>query len=308
LRDLAAGLVQALKDGKQMRTVGVTGASSQLGVFLLPCLLAAGYRVEAFSRGVASEQVNENGRLRWLNRACGKHLDAFISCGPLSLAETVVRESERLERVVAFSTSSVEAKADSPNRSEAQLMKAISEEEDRLVSACAKRGIGLLLLRPTLIYGCGLDRNISLLARFGKRFGFIPMAGNAPGLRQPVHAADLAVLAVHALSSGKVPDFVSAACGGSTLTYREMVIATAGCFEGVRPVAIPSTILQSAASLATAIPALRGINAEMVRRQAIDLVFDDSALRTELAWNPRPFRPSPEDFEIPADCRLLQLG
>lgn len=291
-----------------MRSVGVTGASSQLGVFLLPRLLAAGYQVEAFSRRTSSAQVRESGRLRWLNTLSGRHLDVFISCGPLSLAETVVRGAERLERVVAFSTSSIAAKAGSPNRTEARLMEVISTEEDRLVSACAERGIGLLLLRPTLIYGCGLDRNISLLARFGKRFGFIPMAGNAPGLRQPVHAEDLAALAVHALSVQKAPDLVSPACGGSTLTYRELVIGTAGCFAGVQPIAIPPVLLQSAVSLASAIPAFRGINAEMVRRQAIDLVFDDSSLRAELGWDPRAFRPSPEDFEIPPDCRLLQLG
>ena len=292
-----------------MRKVGVTGASSQLGVFLLPQLLAAGCRVDAFSRRASpAPVVRESGRLRWLNTVSGRHLEAFISCGPLSLAVTVVREAEKLERVIAFSTSSVAAKADSPNRSEARLIEAISTEEDRLVTACAERGIGLLLLRPTLIYGCGLDRNISLLALVGKRFGFIPMAGNAPGLRQPVHAEDLAALAVHALSVQKAPDLVSPACGGSTLTYREMVIETAGCFEGVQPVAIPAAILQTAATVASAIPAFRGINAEMVRRQAVDLVFDDSPLRTELAWNPRPFHPSAEDFEIPADCRLLQLG
>jgi nucleoside-diphosphate-sugar epimerase len=291
-----------------MRTVGVTGASSQLGVFLLPRLLAAGYQVEAFSRSASSAPVRESGRLRWQDAVSGRHLDFFISCGPLSLAEMVVREAGRLKRVVAFSTSSVAAKADSSNRSEARLVEAISTQEDRLVSACAERGIGLLLLRPTLIYGCGLDRNISLLARFGRRFGFIPMAGNAPGLRQPVHAEDLAALAVRALSVEKAPALVSAACGGSTLTYRGLVIATASCFDGVRPVAIPTALLQTAVSLASAIPAFRDINAEMVRRQAVDLVFDDSSLRTELAWNPRPFRPSPEDFEIPPECRLLQLG
>jgi nucleoside-diphosphate-sugar epimerase len=291
-----------------MQTVGVTGASSQLGVFLLPQLLAAGYRVDAFSRKVSSASVAESGRLRWSKTGSDGRLDALISCGPLSLAESLVRGGSKPERVVAFSTSSVAAKAGSPNRSEERLMKAIRSDEDRLISTCRERGIGLLLLRPTLIYGCGLDRNISLLARFGRRFGFIPMAGDAPGLRQPVHARDLAVLAVNALSAEQAPDLVSAACGGSTLTYREMVIEIAGCLNGVRPISIPAAILRIAAATASAVPAYRGINAEMVRRQAVDLVFDDSLLRTELGYKPRAFRLSPEDFHIPPECRRLQLG
>jgi hypothetical protein len=134
------------------------------------------------------------------------------------------------------------------------------------------------------------------------------MAGDAPGLRQPVHAQDLAVLAVKALSADQAPDLVSAACGGSTLTYRKMVIEIAGCLDGVRPMSIPAAILQFAAALASAIPAYRGINSEMVRRQAVDLVFDDSLLRTELDYESRAFRLSPEDFDIPPECRRLQLG
>jgi hypothetical protein len=42
-----------------------------------------------------------------------------------------------------------------------------------------------------------------------------------------------------------------------------------------------------------------GVNPEMVRRQGIDLVFDDSSAREVLGWNPRPFDPTPADFHLP---------
>lgn len=292
-----------------MPTVALTGASSQLGIFLLPRLQAAGYRVDAYSRRVKSGPVQVSGQVRWLQPGGDSGpAAAVVSCGPLALARQMVLAGRGLERVVAFSTSSVLTKADSGSRAERSQMADIRADEDRLKSACAERGVGLLLIRPTLIYGCGLDRNISLLARFGKRFGFIPVAGQARGLRQPVHADDLAALAVAALGSEAFPAGESPACGGSTLGYRDMVSRVAACFEGIRVVSVSPRLLAAAAGMVSRLPAYRAVNAEMVRRQASDLVFDDSPLRKALHFGPRPFRPGPGDFEIPLACRRLQLG
>ena len=37
------------------------------------------------------------------------------------------------------------------------------------------------------------------------------------------------------------------------------------------------------------------------------MVFDDSLLREALAYAPRPFNPTADDFEIPVEARKLQL-
>lgn len=292
------------------RTVGVTGASSQLGVFLLPRLQAAGFRVHAFSRRLAAAGIEVSAQVRWLPVPAGagaEGINALVSCGPLAVAEALVSTRSGLERVVAFSTTSVLTKADSENRIESRQMGSILADEERLQTACRERGIGLVLLRPTLIYGCGLDRNISLLARFGRRFGFIPMAGNARGLRQPVHADDLAELAVCALTADDAHTLESPVCGGSTLTYREMVTRIAAGLERVRPLSIPPWMLATATRLAARLPAYDGVNPEMVKRQGSDLVFDDSVVRKALGYDPRPFSPGPADFEIPDAAAALQL-
>jgi nucleoside-diphosphate-sugar epimerase len=134
--------------------------------------------------------------------------------------------------VVAFSSSSVLSKADSADPAERARMAAMAREEAALAAACAGRGLPLLLLRPTLIYGCGLDRNVSLLADLARRFGAIPLAGQAAGLRQPVHADDLAALAVQALTAPAPVSLDSPACGGSTLSYREMARRIAAAAAG----------------------------------------------------------------------------
>ena len=292
-------------------TVGVAGASSQLGVFLLPRLLNAGFQVMAFSRRVATPSIEQTAGLSWLpplaGEGCGA-LDILVSCGPLSVADAMVTRSSGLRQVIAFSTTSLETKADSANSQEIQQMASIQKDEDRLAATCAERGIGLVLLRPTLIYGCGLDQNISLLARFGRRFGFIPAAANATGLRQPVHADDLAALVINLLAGGETINLASAVCGGSTLSCGEMVSRIAACLENVRPLFLPAWVLKTATGLASFLPPYSGLNAQMVVRQSRDQVFDDTDLRDALGYDPRPFHPGKQDFAVPADASRLQLG
>lgn len=299
-------------------TVCVTGASSQLGVFLLPRLRAAGYRVAAVSRRAPCRRPAVAGEVRWLHPdvlASGgpssgppERFHHLVSCGPLALACDIVRHGPDLRRVVAFSSSSVVSKAESRDPTEGSQMAEMAQQERCLADACAERALPLLLLRPTLIYGCGRDRNISLLAAFARRFGAIPLAGKAGGRRQPVHADDLAALAVRALSAAHPPSMISEVCGGSIVTYREMVRRVAAVAPGsARPVTLPVGLMIALVWLLSQMPGWRGLGVEMVRRQNRDLVFDDSALRRALDWSPRPFEPTAADFEVPDYARPFQL-
>jgi nucleoside-diphosphate-sugar epimerase len=232
----------------------------------------------------------------------------LVSCGPLGLAIRLVTSQQGLQRVVAFSTTSVLTKADSENRQEKELIAGIRAEEEQLRTLCNEQGIALTLVRPTLIYGCGMDRTISLMAKFGRRFGFIPVASDAKGLRQPVHADDLAALAASCLLSESAVRLESAACGGSTLSYRQMIEKTAAaCGKGVRTLNLDGRVLAVAVRFGALLPGLGGLNPEMVRRQGRDMIFDDSGFRTTPGYQPRPFDPLPGDFEIPGHAQKYQL-
>ena len=220
--------------GRNPNVVCITGASSQLGVFLLPRLQAAGFRVLALSRSAPLRPLDVAPGVTWMKTsflADGERRDQvvrqplpdhLVSCAPLELALRLVLRHPGLQRVVAFSSSSVMSKAESPDRSERRLMASMAADEKALATACSERGIPLLLLRPTMIYGCGMDRNVSRLAEMARRHGLVPLVGAATGLRQPVHADDLADLAIRALQASPALDTDSPVCGGSTLTYREM--------------------------------------------------------------------------------------
>ena len=302
------------------QTVLVTGASSQLGVFLIPRLLNAGFKVIALSRKAASSLPEYPSDLMWVHpHALGVgtgenslemsvQVDKLISCGPLDLAIEVVRKQHRLERVVVFSTSSVFSKARSPDRGESDQIAVLSALDTDLKARCEQAGLALLCLHPTLIYGCGLDRNISLLATWIRRHGWIPVAGSATGLRQPVHADDLAAAAVSALSTKEPLTLDSPACGGSMLSYYHMAELTFDSLNKPRRIIrLPAGALAMLAGLLAKFPAFSGINREMIRRQNTDLVFDDSPLRQALNYNPRPFKPVAQDYQIPATVEKYRL-
>ena len=296
----------------------VGGASSQIGVFLLPALLKAGYCVRALSRRVDgtvdlgdglvwSCPDRERGAATARAEASGQPR-LLVSAGPPVLALELLERNPQIEKAVVFSTTSVMTKRASEDDDERDLMARILREESQLRAQCRRSDTALVLIRPTLVYGCGLDRNISRLVRFGDRTGFIPISSAADGLRQPVHAADLAALAVSALAADTHGILEGPACGGEQLSYRLMVQRAAACCR--RPVRCPEwppRLLAFATGVAGRLLRSSGVNAQMVYRQAEDLVFDDHVFRSGLDYRPRPFRPRRADFEIPEELLRYRL-
>lgn len=283
----------------------LTGATSQIGIFAIPRLLAAGFTVTALSRGPAPEWYPDLDGLRWAvpdakgpgsTGAAG----SLLSAGPIRLALQAVDCCPGLRRAVVFSTSSVYSKSGSSDMDERRQIEGILATETALARACEGRGIALSILRPTLVYGCGMDRNVTRLADWIRALGFLPVAGCAAGLRQPVHADDLARAAVATLNSAEPQALDTPLCGGSTLSYREMVEAIfLGLHKPVRILALPAGLLAAISRVTRFIPGLRGITPAMVRRQSVDLVFDDRAARETLQYEPRPFTPGSTDFALP---------
>jgi nucleoside-diphosphate-sugar epimerase len=291
-------------------TVLVSGASSQIGVFILPRLLEAGFTVLALSRQAPETPVELSERLAWLRP--GHRLEnsasALVSCGPARLARQLLERHESISRAVVFSSSSVLSKADSPHPAERAVVTEIAREEHILRKFGEDCGMDLTLIRPTLIYGCGLDRNISLLYRIAQRYRVLPLSTAADGLRQPVHADDLAELAVRALEQSGQGILEGQACGGETLTYREMAGRIAACVPGrARLLPLPPWMLASLVGMWSLAKRRQGINRQMVRRQAVDLVFDDRVFRDSLGYGPRCFQPAPSDFDIPDQLRKHRL-
>ena len=270
------------------------GATSLIGRFAMPRLRAAGVETYAVSR-TATEAPGwiradlSDPALEGLLPVCR----TVLSLSPIwHLPQALsALKAKDMQRLVAFSSTSVFTKAASPDPYEREVVKRLQDAEAQVRAFCEAQGVAWTILRPTLIYAEGEDQNVTRLARLIRRLGFLPLAGKGQGLRQPVHADDLATAAIDAASrpqaAGKAYDLP----GGETLTYRQMAVRI---FEGLgrRPtiVAVPEPAWALAFALAR--PLLPGATAQMGARMSEDLTFDGTAATQDFGWNPRVFRPN----------------
>ena len=284
------------------RSTLIVGASSQIGDFLIPRLLRDGAQVVAISRRA---RPGTSGRLRWLELdinqpqsfPTGNELAAqtLIHLGPLRLLPALlpVFLAQGGRRVIAFGTTSRISKAGSSNPKEQAFAANLLAAEQAVAKMCEAAQVPWTLFRPTLIYGAGRDRNVALMARLVRRFHLFPLLGNAKGLRQPVHADDLAAACVAVIDNQATFNKAYELSGGETLAYRDMVCRI---FEslGVRPrfIRIPVTAFALAMRLLSIVPRYRDFNVEMARRMNEDLVFDHSDARLDFDYAPRRFDPA----------------
>jgi nucleoside-diphosphate-sugar epimerase len=215
----------------------------------------------------------------------------YCTADAVLLADALPRLfSPSLRRVVAFSSTSVITKQDTEVAAERETIRKLADAERRIAAACEQRNVGWTILRPTLIYAEGRDTNITPLSRLIRRFGFMPLVGGAPGLRQPVHAEDLAIGAIAAAGSAAAVNKVYALPGGETLAYREMI---GRIFDGMRlprrTISVPPLLWRAGFMLAK--PLFPGANVAMGTRMMKDMTFDSTPAIRDLGWKPRAFNP-----------------
>ena len=195
-----------------------------------------------------------------------------------------------LQRIVAFSSTSVMTKLDTEVAAEREILRNLAEAELRIIATCEQHRIGWTILRPTLIYKEGHDINITPLSRLIRRFRFMPLVGGGTGLRQPVHAEDLAIGAIAAAGSPAAVNKIYCLPGGETLSYREMI---GRIFDGLRQprrmISIPAALWRMAFALAH--PLFPDANVAMGLRMTKDMTFDATPAIQDFGWNPRSFHP-----------------
>ena len=194
------------------------------------------------------------------------------------------------KRLLAVSSTSRLTKAASPVPAERATAARLAQGEDAVMAACEAAGVAWTLFRPTLIYAEGEDANVSRLAALIARLGVLPLSGRGEGLRQPVHAADLATAALQALDAPVAAGRVYAMPGGETLSYRQMAIRIFEALERTpRLVSLPPPLWRLGLALAS--PWLPGATAAMGLRMGADLAFDAGPASRDFGYAPRPFRP-----------------
>ncbi len=267
----------------------VTGASSQIGRFLLPHIQAAGFEITAISR---QEPINK----AWLQIDITKNIlpvksKILFHIAPLPLLPQLLANSN-IKRVITFSSTSRFSKTSSSDVKEQQIAAQLTEAETQVIELCEQQQIAWTIFRPTLIYGCGIDKNVSFIAEFIRRFGFFPVIGKGIGLRQPVHADDLAIACLQAYNSSITINKTYNLSGGQTLTYRDMVEEIFYSL-GKKPriISIPLFVFKILIHSITWLPKFSHLSTAMVTRINQNLCFDHTAAYNDFGYQPRTFNP-----------------
>jgi nucleoside-diphosphate-sugar epimerase len=286
----------------------VMGATSLVGECLLPLLTQTGVQVLAFSR---REHGNADGGVEWRQLL---QIPPSSSLPPLPQGEVIrywicvapiwvlpdyfdLLEAHGARRIVVLSSTSRFTKNDSSDLEERAVARRLAEAEERVRAWADSKDVEWVILRPTLIYGRGRDKNISEMARFIRRFCFFPVFGLAGGLRQPVHADDVAGACVSALKAAAATNRAYNLSGGETLSYREMTTRVFFAL-GLQPklFKVPLTLFRFVLACVRWLPRYRHWSVAMAERMNRNLLFNYADAARDFGFSPRPFLLEPKDL------------
>ncbi|MDD5585741.1 MAG: epimerase, partial [Alphaproteobacteria bacterium] len=168
-----------------------------------------------------------------------------ISLLPLSILARSLPRLAKAQSIIALGSTCRFSKANSNDPNERAFAENLEMAENILKPWCLKNRKVFTLLRPTLIYDGLRDQNITRIARIIRRSGLFPVAAPASGLRQPIHADDVAHAITKALGNASVYNKTLNIAGGEVLTYRRMIEAVFNAL-GVKPrlLMLPASVLQ----------------------------------------------------------------
>ncbi|MCH2547633.1 MAG: glycosyltransferase [Alphaproteobacteria bacterium] len=280
-------------------TVLVTGASSAVGLFAIGRLLAHGCKVIALKHNTLLGFFHPN--LTWIEGDLttpeklsaslqGLKCEYALHCAPIWHTHDLAKalKPAGVRRIVAISSTSLHSKAKSSSMKERKTAKRLVKGEQMLMSEAQELGVEWTIIRPTLIYGAGLDQNISRIAGVIDEKRKFVLPKDAQGLRAPVHADDVALAAINALGVPVAANKHYYLQGGTVLPYHDMVVKV---FEAMRV----KPKIRAIANLHQLCGILHGFMPNKVPHPAValrmqdNLVFDDSAAKTELGIAPREF-------------------
>ncbi|MEM8971331.1 MAG: hypothetical protein AAGD43_04610 [Pseudomonadota bacterium] len=270
----------------------VLGYSGLIGRQLIPQLIAAGFTGQVVSRS----RRELPGAFEWidsLNFIDGTFSipveSVVLSLCKLPLTAEFSSKFAQANQLIALSSTSVFTKQSSSDPGELRLSQRLQTAEE-LIQATSE-DLPYTILRPTIIYDAETDVSINQIAKIIRRYGFFAVAGRGSGLRQPIHAADVAAMMVQCIERDAVKNVALNISGGEPLSYRKMVERIAvGIGTKPRIVSVPVWLLKGLVSVMR-ILTLTKHSPNMIDRMNNDMAFDNSKAVALLEIQPRKFHP-----------------
>ena len=282
----------------------ISGGTSLLGQELLRLLALSGdHNVRCFVRptslvewlGDAELAYGDLGDEDSLARALSG-VDIFIHVAGIEYTPQVIPAMRRADvgRLVVIGSTSVHSAYEHRSGWRKKMEELVRESELRWT-----------IVRPAMIYGSELDKNIHKLLRFLNRSPVFPIFGSGENLWQPVYHEDLARGVLAALENQGAVYQSYDLPGAEPLAYLDLVrTAAASLGREPRIVHIPLEPVRRVLRLAEAIKIPLPVKSEQVMRLREDKAYPYDKAREELAYNPRPFQ---EGVELEV-ARLREIG
>jgi uncharacterized protein YbjT (DUF2867 family) len=284
----------------------LTGGTGLLGGELLDLLTTGGYEVRCLVRKESPNVVRldperteiaygDAGDEDSLVRALGG-MDAFLHVAGMEYAPQVISAMRKsgVERLVAVGSTSVHS-AYEHRSGWRRTMETLVRES----------GLYWTIVRPTMIYGSELDKNMHKLLRFLDRSPVYPMFGPGTNLWQPVYYKDLAR---GILATLRKPGAVQQSYdlpGAESLPYLDLVRTAAGAL-GKKPyvVRLPLEPVRRTLRLAELARLPLPVRSEQVMRLREDKAYPYGKARRDIDYTPRAFS---EGIKLEV-ARLRNLG
>lgn len=284
------------KNLKNFEPVIVAGATGQVGLSILKRLLTNNIKTIGLFHNQIIDYRNDN--LKWVQGDIASGYFSFSNEKPKTLIHTpaiwlLAPQLEKfaemgIKRIICFSSTSIDGKAKSSNVYEKKSVQKFISSEKEVAQKCKELGIDFTIFRPTMIYGTGLDRNVSSIINFINKFGFFPVSYPANGLRQPVHNDDLAIAILKSINNENSYGETYVLSGKTELTYYDMVNKISSTLnKGNRATKIP--FLPQIINLLTIFSSNEEINGEIAKRMNQNLVFSYKEASKDFDYSPREF-------------------
>ncbi|MCF8069618.1 MAG: NAD-dependent epimerase/dehydratase [Desulfobacterales bacterium] len=280
------------------RYINILGAGSLLTPHLVKSLSLKGYHGKFLGRTQRANNTFDSTKFSWERLDVTQQSEWFpednsvaVSIIPLWLLPDFLPHLKPCRQLIVFSTTSIFSKNKSSDPKERNLAQKIIQAEKQIQNYCAGNDQPWTILRPTLIYNCQHDKNIAAIAKFIRKWKFFPIALPGNGLRQPVHADDLAVATLSIIDNKNAFNRSFNLGGGETLPYRKMVKRI---FQSMsqQPLILPvPTIFPETGLKVSRLFLNSDYSPELFKRMNQDLNFDISDAQTAFGYNPMPFNP-----------------
>lgn len=302
-----AGSIQALVAGLTGRTVVhiVLGARSDIGEALIARLSAAGIHVLAVSRRIdnlPSFPNVTNLHPDFLKRHLAHSnilIAGVVTLCPIwelpaysDLFHLLRSESNKF---IGLSSTSITTKDSSEGKSRSEVARRLQEGERWIESTLHHKGVPAVILRPTLVFGGRWNRNINAVKKVLARSPFRPRLSFAVGLRNPIHADDIAEWITGVLKlSGKSDAKLSMVeyPGGEPISFDTLLSRCADSVNcPVRALRVSHLALRWIIFGLRRLPTFGEIPKDFVDRLAQDFTFTDTSARVAAPVEKRRFRP-----------------